>query len=393
MIETINNAPDLLEDFQLEVKEPITDLSKKENEVKKPEGQPEEKKTEFNGIIKSNSQQADEFSKLLLGEEEVEKTDDKPKDDLPEKEDKKEEVKTEVEKPVIKEPEEESSNYSFKGILEYLDSEGVVDYDDEIKKLDDSPELLTMSINKKIENGINSFIDSLPDVVSELTDYINKGGDPAKYLQALYKPIDVNDLDLDEEADQELIVREYLKSQELDLTDVDDLIQSYKDGLILDKQAKVAVKKIGSIYEKQKQILLQEQDEQIEQQRLASEKYVEQIQSTITGSKALAGLEISDKEKKEFSDYLLKVNPKNGKTKYQEDLAQDYVKSSVELAYLKYKKYDFSKAEKSGATKATKDIKDKIFTKQEKAPSGRTRETANTVDFSAFKSFGYSQGR
>ncbi len=393
MIETIKDAPQLFEDFQLDV-DPTKPIDVNNKEAKKAE----EKINQLSGIIKTNSQQADELSKLLLGEEDTEetKTEEEKKDETKDtsSEKKEEETKSKEEEKVDSKKEDDSDKgYSFKGILEYLDEEGVVDYDDEIKKLDDTPELLTISINKKIENGIKSYKESLPEIVSELTDYIEQGGDPARFLESLYKPIDVTKLDLDEEKDQELVVREYLKHQDLDPEDIDELIQSYKDGLILDKQAKVASKKIDSIYAKQTEQLVQEQQEIVEQKRVANEKYINSIKDTITTSKDLAGLQISEKEKKEFSDYLLKVNPKTGQTKYQEDLSKDYVKSSVELAYLKYKNYDFSKAEKAGASKATKEFKDKIFTKQEKAPSGRTQDEAKAIDFSAFRSFGYTQGK
>lgn len=385
MIETINSAPELFDGFELNVDpiQPVLDLEKESDKAK-------ETKNTVTGInILTSDQQAEALSKALLDEEEDDKEPEKEKEEEENKSEEKEENKEkekEAEKSKEKESEDDEANYSFKGILEYLDSESIIEFDEELKKLDDDPELLTVAINKSITKGIESYKESLPEIVNELVEFIENGGDPSKYVESLYKPIDINDLDLEEEADQELIVREYLKALETDSKDIDELIESYKDGLILEKQAKVASKKINTLYEKQREELIKEQEQIVEHNKKKSQEYISNIETTINTSKTLAGLTIPDKEKKEFSDYLLKVNPKTGMTKYQEELNKDYVKNSVELAYLKYKNYDFSKAENKGKTEAVKEMKSKIFTKTESTVKGKTKENAKEVDFSAFKS-------
>lgn len=379
MIETISNAPELFGDFQLDA-DPITPVVVADKEVK----EATDKINTIQGIAKTSDQAAEELSKLILEglepkEEEI-KEDDKSST---------EENKIEGNKPEEDKPTEDTKedSYSFKAIVEYLDQEGVLEYDKELQELEDNPELLSFSINKKIETGIERFKESLPEVVAELVEYIELGGDPAKYLSSLYKPIDVSELDLGQENDQELVVREDLKIQGTDPNDIDELIESYKDGLILEKQAKVAAKRVDKFYGNQKQNLIKEQEAIVEENNKKSKEYIESIQNTVNNSKTLAGLEIADKEKKEFSDYLLKVNPKTNMTKYQEDLAKDYVKNSVELAYLKFKNYDFTKAKQSGKTEATLELKKKIFTKNEKAPSGKTDLDSKAVDFSGFNMF------
>lgn len=378
MIETFNNA-DLFADLGLDADpiKPIIINDKTANDA-------ESKINNLIGIAKTSEQEAEALSKELLGEVEdkEDKEDDKTNEEGESKDKKSEDDKSSEED---KESSEEQS-YSFKAIVEYLDEEGILEYSNDLKDLEDNPELLAVSINKKIESGIDNYKESLPEVVADLVSFIELGGDPSKYLESLYRPIDPNELDLGQEADQELVVREYLKAQEFDAKDIDELIESYKDGLVLEKQAKVASKKLESIYSKQTEQLVKQQEAIVEENRKKSTEYIESIKSTINTSKSLAGLEIPDKEKKDFSEYLLKVNPKTNMTKYQEDLAQDYVKNSVELAYLKFKKYDFTKAKQEGKSDATKEMKNKIFKTNEKTIStGKSPNDNKAVDFSPFK--------
>jgi hypothetical protein len=378
MIETFNN-PDLFGDLGLEA-DPTNaiEITDKETQDAK------DKLNNLVGIAKTTEQSAEELSKLLLGEDKDETKEEKKEDD---KEPTKE-GETKEEKPTVSTSEEEKQgqSYSFKAIVEYLDEEGVLSFDEDLKSLEDTPEILSQVISKEIKSGVQKYKESLPDVVNQLVEYIELGGDPAKYLDSLYKPLDVKELDLGQEQDQELVVREYLKSQELSREEIDELIESYKDGLVLEKQAKMASKRVEAMYNKQTEQLIKEQSAIIEENNRKSQEYVENIKSTITTSKSLAGLDISEKEKKDFQDYILKVNPKTNMTKYQEDLAKDYVKNSVELAYLKFKNYDFTKAKQAGKSEATKEIRDKIFTKNEKPPVGKTATEAQAVDFSAFRS-------
>lgn len=311
-----------------------------------------------------------------------------PEEDEPEVEpETKVEPEVEAEPKVEDEPEPEhnSEGYSFKAIAEYLGSEGVVDVDG-LDDLEDNPEVLTYIVEKSVKNKIKEYKESLPPLVSQLAEYLENGGDVDKFVSTLSKPIDYKTIDLESEDNQELVVREYLKTQEYDTNDIDELIESYKDSLVLEKQAQMATKQLSKVDGKRTEQLVKEQELEAQESQKQLDEYISTVKNTITGSKQLAGLNIEDREKELFTDYILKRNPKTGLTKYQEELNENYVKNSVELAYLKFKKYDFSKAEKKAESEAAKKLKAKVFGKSESAPKGKTREAADSVDFSAFRS-------
>lgn len=371
MLETSNDAS-LFEGFDLE--------EQKEVQIEGTE------KNALNLEIGTSSDLGREIEANLAGLEPEEKEEDEPEVE-PEVETKVEpEAKTEDEPEVKVEDEEHNSEgYSFKAIAEYLGAEGVLDVDG-LDDLEDNPEVLTYVVEKSVDKRIKEYKSSLPPLVAQLTEYLENGGDADKFIDTLSKPVDYKTVDLEDESNQELVVRELLKLQDTDAADIDELIESYKDSLTLEKQSRLALKQLSKVDGKRTEALVKEQELEAQNSQKQIDEYITSVKSTITGSKQLAGLNVEDREKEQFMDYILKRNPKTGLTKYQEELNENYVKNSVELAYLKFKKYDFSKAEKKAESEAAKKLKAKVFGKSESAPKGKTREAADSVDFSAFRS-------
>ena len=365
----IKNDASLFEGFELE--EPLVEEAKKDS------------KDIVNFEIGSGSTLGAEIEKNLAGIEEEKKEDKEKVEEVEAKEETK--VEETEEKDEADDVETVDPAYSFKAIGEYLKAEGVIDVDG-FDELEDSPEVLSYIVEKSVSKGVDRYKESLPPLVSQLVDYLENGGDETKFLETLQKPLDLKSIDLEVESNQELVVREYLKSLEYDVEDIDELIETYKDSLVLEKQSNIAMKKLNVSDSKRTEQLVKEQAEEAKENQKKVDEYIEKVKGTVNNTKQLAGLNIEDTEKNTFIDYMLKRSPKSGLTKYQEELNEDYVKNSVELAYLKFKKYDFSKIEKKAQSQAAKDLKNKVFGKTEGAPKGKTQSAAEGVDFSAFRS-------
>lgn len=276
-------------------------------------------------------------------------------------------------------------SYSYKAFAKYLNDEGIVDFEDN-DEIEDTPEVLFESVKKTIQKEIESYKNSIPAKAKDIIEYLEKGGDIDKYLNTIQKPFDIKDMDLNSESDQERIVREFLRSQDYTPEEINEAVIDAKDSLLLEKQATLASKKLDKIFSKKEQDLLSEQSEQQELQKSQYVEYINNIQNVIDTSTEMAGLPLSEKERKEFKTYLLAVD-KEGKTQYQKDTEND-PKTQIELAYLKFTKYDFSKAKRSGETEATKKLKD-IFKKNEVTPKS-AKEVVNENsdnDLSAFNIF------
>lgn len=288
-----------------------------------------------------------------------------------------------------KSTEDEEDNipqFSYKAFLSHLNDEGVVTFEDK-EDLPDDVEVVYESVKKTIESGINQYKESIPEDGKKFLDYLEKGGDVNKYLETLQKPIDMNSLDLDNEADQEKVMREYLKLSEYTQEEINETINDYKENLLLDKQSKVAAKKLEKVFEKQTESLLLAQEEQAKATKEQYNQYINTISNTIDNSQDLAGLAVTTAEKDAFRKYLL-VRGKDGLTDYEREYQADPVKIQLELAYLKYKKYDFSSAKKEGATSQAKKLNWALRNNENTVKNGRsTHEMSDENSLDAFKAF------
>lgn len=293
---------------------------------------------------------------------------------------------TEPESTEVTDNDKTESQYSFKALAGYLSEEGIIDFEDS-EQLEDTPEVLFESVKKTIEKEIQAYKDSIPEKAKNLFEYIEKGGDIDSYLEAIQKPFDIKKVDLTSESDQEKVVREYLKLQEYSQEEINETITDYKDSLILEKQAKVASKQLDKYFDKREQSLVETAAAEQSQKAEQYSQYISNLNTTIDTADTLAGLPITAKEKIEFKKYLLAAD-KSGITGYARDVAEDPIKTQVELAFLKFMKFDFSKAIKQGETKATQKLRDIFKNNEVNLKTGRSANEQNEEDsLGAFRSF------
>lgn len=275
---------------------------------------------------------------------------------------------------------------SYRAIADYLAESGIIDGLGEDFEGEDTPEVLEIAVQKTAENLVTSYKESIPEVGKQFLDYVEKGGDPSKFFQALEKPIDFDTLDLTDEKNQKRVYEEYLKSLEWTPEEIKEELQDTEDNLLLEKKSKVAKGKLEKIHsEKQAQLVAQQEQALADQQAQYSE-YINTIKETISSSSNIAGLTVSPSDKKEFERYLLETD-NEGLTKYSRELNEDPVKTQLELAYLKFKKYDFSKVVKQAKTEATRQIRGIIKNSDKTAArSPQVVRDNKAGDLSAFKS-------
>lgn len=298
----------------------------------------------------------------------------------------KEEEKENQEESEEEESDDEVPAFSYKAFLSHLSDEGLVAFEDK-EDIPDNVDVVYESVKKTIETGINQYKESIPEQGRQFLEYLEKGGDVNKYLETLQKPLDLNTLDLDSEADQERVLTEYLKLQNYTTEEIKETVTDYKDGLILDKQSKIAAKQLEKAFEKQTEILLKNQELQAEAQKEQYNQYIHTVSNTIDSSESLAGLDVTKAEKDAFRKYLL-VRGKDGLTDYEREYQADPVKIQLELAYLKYKKYDFSSAKKAGATALTKKLNWTLKNNETTVKGGKSSsDPKEESNFDAFKSF------
>lgn len=176
---------------------------------------------------------------------------------------------------------------------------------------------------------------SKPDFASEeieaLDAYVKQGGDLRKYLQ-IDAELDLEDIDLDEEANQKAVVKMWLKEKGFSSKQIEKKISKYEDAGILEDEAQDAIEDLKEIREQKKEQLLKEQEKAHKQYQEQQRAFYTNVVDEIKGLKNIRGIAIPEKDKKVLIDYILKPDA-DGRTKYQKDYAKGGVKNLIESAY------------------------------------------------------------
>lgn len=176
---------------------------------------------------------------------------------------------------------------------------------------------------------------SKPDFASEeieaLDAYVKQGGDLRKYLQ-IDAELDLEDIDLDEEANQKAVVKMWLKEKGFSAKQIEKKISKYEDAGLLEDEAEDAIEDLKEIREQRKEQLLKEQEKAHRQYQEQQRAFYTNVVDEIKGLKNIRGIAIPEKDKKVLIDYILKPDA-DGRTKYQKDYAKGGVKNLIESAY------------------------------------------------------------
>ena len=176
---------------------------------------------------------------------------------------------------------------------------------------------------------------SKPDFASEeieaLDAYVKQGGDLRKYLQ-IDAELDLEDIDLDEEANQKAVVKMWLKEKGFSGKQIEKKISKYEDAGLLEDEAQDGIEDLKEIREQKKEQLLKEQEKAHKQYQEQQRAFYTNVVDEIKGLKNIRGIAIPEKDKKVLIDYILKPDA-DGRTKYQKDYAKGGVKNLIESAY------------------------------------------------------------
>lgn len=193
---------------------------------------------------------------------------------------------------------------------------------------------------KNVDELINYFQNvieenSKPEYSSEeveaLDNFVKQGGDLKQYLQ-IDAELDLDDIDMEDESNQKLVVKQFLKEKGISAKQIEKKISKYEEAGLLEDEAQDALESLKEIKEDKKEQLLLEQKKQYEQMVANQQKFYNSVVSEIKGLKNIRGITVPEKDKKVLIDYILKPDT-DGKTKYQKDYAKGGVKNLIESAY------------------------------------------------------------
>lgn len=193
---------------------------------------------------------------------------------------------------------------------------------------------------KSVDELINYFQNvieenSKPEYSSEeveaLDNFVKQGGDLKKYL-TIDAELDLDDIDIEDEANQKLVVKQLLKEKGFSTKKIDKLVSRYEEAGLLEDEAQDALEDLKEIKEERKKQLLEDQKKAYQIQLQRQQQFYDNVVSEIKGLKNIRGITVPEKDKKVLMDYILKPDT-DGKTKYQKDYAKGGVKNLIESAY------------------------------------------------------------
>lgn len=202
----------------------------------------------------------------------------------------------------------------------------------EFEEDEDKPKSVDELINY-FQNVIeeNSKPEYSSEEVEALDNFVKQGGDLKKYL-TIDAELDLDDIDIEDEANQKLVIKQLLKEKGFSTKKIDKLVSRYEEAGLLEDEAQDALEDLKEIKEEKKKQLLEDQKKAYQIQLQRQQQFYDNVVSEIKGLKNIRGITVPEKDKKVLMDYILKPDT-DGKTKYQKDYAKGGVKNLIESAY------------------------------------------------------------
>jgi hypothetical protein len=199
--------------------------------------------------------------------------------------------------------------------------------------------------------------------VEKLNKYVEDGGDLKTYFNYRYGGVvDINKVNLEKEADQQAVIREYFKTLEKDYPEekIEKRIQRYDETGSLKEEAEEAHEWLKNYREKESKKLLVEQENVRKESEKQQLKFQNDVISYIRSSKAINGIQLNTKEKEQLVRDIFAVD-KEGKTNYQKRYTENLTKNLVDSAFNtmfgdKYYKEISKKADSEAALKLKKKL-------------------------------------
>jgi hypothetical protein len=266
------------------------------------------------------------------------------------------EAKEETETTETEETEVEDNGYG--SLMQYLVDEDIAQYDED-KEYDLSEKGLKELINDTVESSrstaISEYKDKLDDEAKTLLTILEDGGSIQDYFD-ISQQVDFSKVDVSNEEFQQYLVEDWMKISGYSDSEIQELIEDYSSSGILEKQAKIAQKKLVAYQSKENEKKLQKLSQEKEQREAEEREAAEGFKNEVLSAREIKGFKITEKKAKDLYSYLT-TKQENGKTKAQNEIdAEDHLL----LAYLKMEGYNLDTVKKEIASKQAIKLKKKL---------------------------------
>lgn len=283
-------------------------------------------------VEKEEIEEEDETEDVDDVEEEEELTETKPKKSKKKPESKVDEDDNTEE---VEDNDTSDDNKSEEVIVNFFDSLseqlGWDDIDDE-EKPKTAEELIEYFRDVIEENSVPNYAS---EEVEKLDEFVRNGGNLKDYF-SIDADLDLDNIEVeDNEINQKLIVKEFLKEKGFSTKQIEKKITKYEDAGILEDEATDALEALRDIKAERKEKLLEQQQKQAREAEKQQQEFFQNVVSEIKGMNSIYGIDIPEKDKRALLEYIFKPDA-NGVTKYQKDYAKS-LKNLITSAYFTMK--------------------------------------------------------
>lgn len=181
----------------------------------------------------------------------------------------------------------------------------------------------------------NSVPQYASEEVEKLDEFVRNGGNLKDYF-SIDADIVLDNIEVeDNEINQKLVIKEFLKEKGLSAKLIDKKITKYEDAGILEDEAVDALEALKDIKAERKEKLLEEQQKSAREAQKQQQTFFNNVVSEIKGMDSIYGIEIPEKDKRALLEYIFKPDAE-GVTKYQKDYAKS-LKNLITSAYFTMK--------------------------------------------------------
>lgn len=283
-------------------------------------------------VEKEEIEEDDETEDVDDAEEEEEPIETKPKKNKKKPESKVDEDDNTEE---VEDNDTSDDNKSEEVIVNFFDSLseqlGWDDVDDE-EKPKTAEDLIEYFRDVIEENSVPNYAS---EEVEKLDEFVRNGGNLKDYF-SIDADLDLDNIEVeDNEINQKLIVKEFLKEKGFSTKQIEKKITKYEDAGILEDEATDALEALRDIKAERKEKLLEQQQKQAREAEKQQQEFFQNVVSEIKGMNSIYGIDIPEKDKRALLEYIFKPDA-DGVTKYQKDYAKS-LKNLITSAYFTMK--------------------------------------------------------
>jgi len=262
---------------------------------------------------------------------------------------------------------DENNKSSLKEFTESLKEFGLFSEDEEIGEDFDQVKLIERideTIDTKVSEALDSYADDLGNDGKQLIKFLKEGGTISQFLNTYQKEAALPVQSVDSEEDQEKFLRFYLTNEEgMTAEEAKETVDDLKDLGKLDKNAERYFSLYSRKVEKERQTILERQEEYKRTQEEQSREFKKNVVEVINNTSDLNGFKLNQKNKDSLLNFITRptVKTESGyvsqlQVKMSEALSDP--KKLVIMAKLLQSDFDFSDITKTVESKVSNKVKD-----------------------------------